>query len=179
VRNGWGERLKSRRRGYDCTLSAFADTNDECFDQIERRMGGDVRPDGRESMLDADLGARLAELERAGLRRVMRGVERGAGAEIRIDGTGAVDFSSNDYLGLAADPRIAQAAARALAEAGTGVGAARLISGNHPLHERLEREIAAFEGAPAALLFASGYAANTSAGMAPVLAAATPSTATR
>jgi 8-amino-7-oxononanoate synthase len=126
-------------------------------------MGGGVKPDGRASALDADLGERLAELERAGLRRVMRGVERGAGAEVRVGGSGAVDFSSNDYLGLAADPRIAQAAARALAEAGTGAGAARLISGNHPLHERLEREIAAFEGAPAALLFASGYAANTGA----------------
>jgi len=124
-------------------------------------MGGDLRPKGRGSALDADLSQRLADLERAGLRRVLRGVERGTGAEVRIDGTGAIDFSSNDYLGLAADPRIARAAARALAETGTGAGAARLISGNHPLHERLEREIAAFEGAPAALLFASGYAANT------------------
>lgn len=123
-----------------------------------------MRPDGLESSsLDADLAERLAELERAGLRRVMRGVERGTGAEVVVDGRTAIDFSSNDYLGLAADPRIAQAAARALAEAGTGAGAARLISGNHPLHERLEREIAAFKGAPAALLFSSGYAANTGA----------------
>ncbi|HST60477.1 MAG TPA: aminotransferase class I/II-fold pyridoxal phosphate-dependent enzyme, partial [Longimicrobium sp.] len=123
-----------------------------------------MRPDGLgASSLDADLDARLGELERAGLRRVMRGVERGAGAEVVVDGRFAIDFSSNDYLGLAADPRIAQAAARALAETGTGAGAARLISGNHPLHERLEREIADFERAPAALLFPSGYAANTGA----------------
>ncbi len=122
-----------------------------------------MRPEGPGSSLDADLDARLAELERAGLRRAMRGVERGAGAEVTADGRAAIDFSSNDYLGLAADPRIAQAAARALAEAGTGAGAARLISGNHPLHARLEREIAAFKQAPAALLFPSGYAANTGA----------------
>ena len=116
-----------------------------------------------ESSLDADLADRLAELERTGLRRTLRGVERGRGAEVRVDGRSAIDFSSNDYLGLAADPRIARAAAQALEEAGTGAGAARLISGNHPFHERLEREIAAFKGADAALLFPSGYAANTGA----------------
>lgn len=115
------------------------------------------------SSLDADLGRRLAELEQAGLRRALRGVERREGVEVIIDGSVAIDFSSNDYLGLAADPRIARAAARALEQAGTGAGAARLISGNHPLHEQLERELAAFEGAAAALLFASGYAANTGA----------------
>lgn len=121
-----------------------------------------MRPDGPAS-LDADLGERLAELERAGLRRVLRATERGAGAEVAVDGMRAIDFSSNDYLGLAGDPRIAEAAGRALADAGTGAGAARLISGNHPLHERLEQALAAFEGAPAALLFPSGYAANTGA----------------
>jgi 8-amino-7-oxononanoate synthase len=123
-----------------------------------------MRPDGSDaSSLDADLAGRLAEVERAGLRRTLRSVERRAGVEVVADGRSAIDFSSNDYLGLAADPRIAEAAARALADAGTGAGAARLISGNHPLHERLEREIAAFKQAPAALLFPSGYAANTGA----------------
>lgn len=122
-----------------------------------------MRPDGPGSPLDADLADRLAELDRAGLRRAMRGVERGAGAEVVSGGRTVTDFSSNDYLGLAADRRIAQAAAHALVKAGTGAGAARLISGNHPLHERLEREIAAFKQAPAALLFSSGYAANTGA----------------
>ncbi len=113
--------------------------------------------------MEADLGARLAELERAGLRRILRSVRRRTGAEVVVDGRTAVDFSSNDYLGLAADPRVVDAAARALADAGTGAGAARLISGNHPLHARLEAEVAAFKQAPAALLFASGYAANTGA----------------
>ncbi|HEX6041390.1 8-amino-7-oxononanoate synthase [Longimicrobium sp.] len=121
-----------------------------------------MRPDGR-TPLDVDLEQRLGELERAGLRRVLRPVERRTGAEVVVNGRSAIDFSSNDYLGLAADPRLAAAAARALEDAGTGAGAARLISGNHPLHERLEREVAAFKQAPAALLFASGYAANTGA----------------
>lgn len=122
-----------------------------------------MRPDGRTSSLDADLEQRLGALADAGLRRVLRSVERRAGAEVVMDGRAAIDFASNDYLGLAADPRIARAAARALEQAGTGAGAARLISGNHPLHERLEAEVAAFKQAPAALLFASGYAANTGA----------------
>ncbi|HEX6749308.1 MAG TPA: 8-amino-7-oxononanoate synthase [Longimicrobium sp.] len=113
--------------------------------------------------LDDELGGELAGLERCGLRRALKTVERRRGAEVVADGRRAVDFSSNDYLGLASDPRIAEAAARALGDAGTGAGAARLISGNHPLHEELERELARFKRAPAALLFASGYAANTGA----------------
>jgi 8-amino-7-oxononanoate synthase len=72
----------------------------------------------------------------------------------------AVDFSSNDYLGLASDPRISDAAAAVLAEHGVGAAASRLIAGNHPAHERLERALAAFFGAERALTFSSGYAAN-------------------
>jgi len=113
--------------------------------------------------LDDVLRGELAEMERAGLRRSLRRVEHRRGAEAVVDGRAAVDFSSNDYLGLASDPRIAEAAARALRDAGTGAAAARLISGNHPLHDELERELARFKRAPAALLFASGYAANTGA----------------
>jgi len=122
-----------------------------------------MTPGDRSRPLDADLEERLAAVERAGLRRALRGVERRAGAEVVMDGASAIDFSSNDYLGLAPDPRIARAASEALARYGTGAGAARLISGNHPLHERLEDELAAFKRAPAVLLFASGYAANTGA----------------
>jgi 8-amino-7-oxononanoate synthase len=113
--------------------------------------------------LDDALAAELRELERAGLRRSLRTVEGRHGAVVSVNGRPAVDFSANDYLGLAADPRIAEAAARALGDAGTGGAAARLISGNHPLHEALEAELARFKGADAALLFSSGYAASTGA----------------
>ena len=99
--------------------------------------------------IDAALGADLAALDRAGLRR-----------RLRLREHGAVDFSSNDYLGLASDPRLAAAVIEALRDNPLGAGAARLISGNHPLHETLERELAAFKGAEAALLFGSGYLAN-------------------
>jgi 8-amino-7-oxononanoate synthase len=78
-----------------------------------------------------------------------------------MDGREALDFASNDYLGLAADSRLADAAADALRVHGTGAGAARLITGNHPLHEELEHELASLKGAGAALLFSSGYSANT------------------
>ncbi len=91
----------------------------------------------------------------------MRAIERGPGAELVLDGKRVIDFSSNDYLGLAGDHRVACAAAGMLETGSTGAGAARLISGTHPVHMALEREIAEFKGAAAALLFASGYAANT------------------
>lgn len=115
--------------------------------------------------LDAVLTAALTGIEQRGLLRVPRRVRRlGEGsARIEIDGREALDFASNDYLGLAADSRLADAASDALRAHGTGAGAARLITGNHPLHEELEAELALLKGAEASLLFSSGYAANTGA----------------
>jgi len=121
----------------------------------------DARPEP--PALDDVLSAGLRSLDERGLRRRMRRVERRGGAEVLLDGRPAADFSSNDYLGLAADPRVARAAAEALADAGTGGGAARLISGNHPHHEALEAALAGLKRTGAALLFPSGYAANTGA----------------
>lgn len=74
-----------------------------------------------------------------------------------------VDFSSNDYLGLSTDPRLAEAAAAALERTATGSGAARLVVGDWEEHERLEAELAAFERKEAALLFSSGWQANVGA----------------
>ncbi len=110
--------------------------------------------------LDAALSAELDDLRRAGLLRALRRVERRDGAAVVVDGRPAVDFSSNDYLGLASDPRLARAAAAVLRSQGTGAAAARLISGNHPLHEALEESLAALKGTEAALLFPTGHAAN-------------------
>jgi len=119
-------------------------------------------PPAPSACLDDALAADLAALEQAGLRRALHSIEARDGAEVTFGGRRMVDFSSNDYLGLASDTRIARAAADAL-EGGTGAAAARLISGNHSLHEALESALAAFKGAEAALLFSSGYAANTGA----------------
>jgi 8-amino-7-oxononanoate synthase len=118
--------------------------------------------------LSAALEQELAVLRRAGLLRTLRRVEQRRGAEILLDGRPAVDFSSNDYLGLATDPRVAEAIAVALRAGGTGAAAARSIAGNHPLHEELETALARLKGAEAALLFPSGFAAN--AGAIPALA---------
>jgi 8-amino-7-oxononanoate synthase len=112
------------------------------------------------SMIDT-LAHDLDTLSRAGLRRSLRTVEHRRGAEIVVDGKPTVDFSSNDYLGLAGDPRLAQAAIDFLKQYHVGAAAARLISGNYAIHTELERELAKFKNTEAALLFSSGYTANT------------------
>ena len=81
-------------------------------------------------------------------------------AHVTIDGAELVNFGSNDYLGLAADPRLAAAAAEAADEEGWGSGASPLISGRSRAHARLEEALARFEGAEAAMVFPSGFAAN-------------------
>lgn len=102
----------------------------------------------------------LAELDRRGLRRNRRTTIPLPGGECLIQGRRVVNFASNDYLGLAGDERLRDAARRALADTGVGAGASALISGRSILHEQLEERIAAFEGTEAALLFPTGYAAN-------------------
>jgi 8-amino-7-oxononanoate synthase len=89
---------------------------------------------------------------RTGVRRGL--VPRGAG------GDGLVDLASNDYLGLCGDKRLAAAAVEAAWEWGTGSTGSRLVTGTTALHARLETRLAAFTGAPAALVFSSGYLAN-------------------
>jgi 8-amino-7-oxononanoate synthase len=115
------------------------------------------------SSLDLKLQEHLDALESQGLRRSLRRVDRRSGPIIHIGATSYVDFASNDYLGLASDSRIAAAATDALRTNSTGSAAARSISGNHAVHEELERSIASYKRTEAALLFTSGYAANLGA----------------
>ncbi len=82
------------------------------------------------------------------------------GATIVLDGQALVNFGANDYLGLAADPRLSAAAARAAQQEGWGAGASPLVTGHGASHAELERQLAEFEGTEAALLFSSGFAAN-------------------
>jgi 8-amino-7-oxononanoate synthase len=102
----------------------------------------------------------LRDRRRRGLYRVRRCLQSGAGARVRMGGREYVNFSSNDYLDLATDPRLARAAARAARRYGTGAGASPLVSGHLPPHRALERELARWEGTEAALVFSSGFAAN-------------------
>ncbi|TXG98033.1 MAG: 8-amino-7-oxononanoate synthase [Nevskiaceae bacterium] len=110
--------------------------------------------------LDQRLGAELARLRQAQLYRVRRVVSGAHGVELQVDGQRCINFCSNDYLGLAADPRVAAAAKRALDDAGTGSGASALISGYNAEHRALEEELADFLQRPRALLFSTGWAAN-------------------
>jgi 8-amino-7-oxononanoate synthase len=104
----------------------------------------------------------LRGLRNDSLLRERRIVHPAGPGRCRIEGTDAVlvDFSSNDYLGLAMSPSLRDAAIDAIRESGVGARASALVSGTHGWHERLRRTIADFEGADDALLFPTGYAAN-------------------
>ena len=110
--------------------------------------------------LEERLAAALARLRAENLYRVRRVVQGAHGVETEVDGRRCLNFCANDYLGLAADPRVADAARRALDAAGTGSGAAALVSGYNAEHRRLEEALAEFTQRPRALLFVSGWAAN-------------------
>ncbi len=120
------------------------------------------------SRFDRSLRADLDELREHGMLRQLRTIEHREGASIRIAGRSLVDFSSNDYLGLATDPRLSAAARDAFAVPHFGATASRSLGGNHALHEQLEAALAKTKGTEAALLFATGFAAN--AGIIPALA---------
>lgn len=101
----------------------------------------------------------LFERERDGLLRGMTSAVFLPGGKIRVGNHLFVNFSSNDYLGLASHSKIAEAAAMALKPV-FGAGASRLMSGSSELHALLEEKVAAFKGKPAALVLNSGYQAN-------------------
>jgi 8-amino-7-oxononanoate synthase len=104
---------------------------------------------------------RLAELESNGLRRRLRLIGGAQGPRVLLDGKPVLLLCSNNYLGLADHPRLREAAAKAALHLGTSAGASRLISGSMAIHAELERRLAEFKGTEAALLFGSGYLANT------------------
>lgn len=103
----------------------------------------------------------LENLRRNSLLRKIMDRASAQGPKIRIGEREYLNFASNDYLGLASHPRVVQAAQEALARFGAGSGASRLLAGGCPLHRELEERIAGLKGSEAALLFGSGYAANT------------------
>ena len=103
----------------------------------------------------------LSALAARGLSRHLEPLSTPQGPLVEINGEERlINFSSNDYLGLANDPQLKAAAIGALQIWGTGSGASRLVTGDTTAHRALEKAIAQFEGTEAALLFNSGYAAN-------------------
>jgi 8-amino-7-oxononanoate synthase len=100
----------------------------------------------------------LAALEQAHRRRRLRPARPLAEGRLDLDGQSVLNLSSNDYLGLACDLAVAELAAT---ETAAGATASRLVTGHHPAAAALEEELAAWKGTEAALLFGSGYLANT------------------
>jgi 8-amino-7-oxononanoate synthase len=110
--------------------------------------------------LHAELAAELAEREADGLRRSRRLLESPQRARVTVDSLEYLAFCSNDYLGLAADPRLSAAANEGIARYGVGGGASHLILGHSTAHHELEEALARFVHQPRALLFSTGYMAN-------------------
>jgi 8-amino-7-oxononanoate synthase len=105
----------------------------------------------------------LAALHRAHRYRSVQTLDGMAGPTVQRQGQTLVNFASNDYLGLASDPRLAEAAIVAIHTYGTGSTGSRLLSGDRPLHRELEQAIAALKGTDDAIVFSSGYLANLGA----------------
>jgi 8-amino-7-oxononanoate synthase len=110
----------------------------------------------------------LQALSARSLDRHLREIGSAQGPIVDLAGKRLINFSSNDYLGLANDLRLREAAIGAINQFGVGAGASRLISGTQPPHLRLESALAKWKGMPAALCFNSGYA--TALGTLPALA---------
>ena len=114
------------------------------------------------------LDVACATLEQTGLRRHLRTVMSAPTGTINLDGRDVVLLGSNNYLGLSTHPQVIAAAIEATRTFGTGASGSRLISGNSELYTTLEANLAKTKNTEAALVFSSGYAANTS--IIPVLA---------
>ncbi|BAQ60592.1 8-amino-7-oxononanoate synthase [Geminocystis sp. NIES-3708] len=106
------------------------------------------------------LSKSLNTIKRANWYRQEKTITGLSGAVIELDGKKLVNFASNDYLGLASDERLINAAIEALQKYGTGSTGSRLLSGHRKLHEDLETAIASWKGTEKALIFSSGYSAN-------------------
>ncbi len=105
----------------------------------------------------------LSAIHRANWYRSPRLIAGRAGAIVQLDGQSVINFASNDYLGLAGDERLIQAAIAATQEYGTSSTGSRLITGHRALHRDLERAIAQFKQTEDAIVFSSGYLANLGA----------------
>jgi 8-amino-7-oxononanoate synthase len=102
----------------------------------------------------------LATIHKADWYRSVQTLQTRSGAVVQLEGREVINFASNDYLGLAADERLIQAAVAATKEFGTGSTGSRLLSGHRELHRQLERAIASLKQTQDALVFSSGYLAN-------------------
>lgn len=105
----------------------------------------------------------LATIHRADWYRSVQAINERPGSTVMLEGREVINFASNDYLGLAGDDRLIQAAIAATKEFGTGATGSRLLSGHRELHRQLESAIASLKQTEDALVFSSGYLANLGA----------------
>ncbi len=119
-------------------------------------------------MILDELQNELTTRERDGLKRRQRTLDAPCGPKALVDGRPLISFCSNDYLGLANDPALIEAACAGAKTWGVGSGASHLVSGHQRPHLALEEKLARFTGFPRALLFSTGYMANL--GIVPALA---------
>jgi 8-amino-7-oxononanoate synthase len=105
-----------------------------------------------------DIATQLDELRTQGLWRELRPLDEVNGVSVRAEGREWINFSSNDYLGLAHSTEMQNALAEGIAKYGGGSGASRLVCGTHRAHAALEEALAEFKGTAAALTFSSGFA---------------------
>ncbi len=115
-------------------------------------------PNWQDSLLES-----LNVLKEKNLHRSLESADSATGPRICIDQKELLNFSSNNYLGLANHAKVKQAAVRSISEWGTGSGASRLISGNLKIHTDLENKLAQFKKEESTLIFSSGYLANLGA----------------
>jgi len=115
------------------------------------------------TQLDDTLAAELEALRQRTLHRRLRSVSGRQAARMTVDGRECLMLAGSNYLDLAADARVVTAAQDAAQQYGAAAAGSRLINGNLELHETLERELAAFAGHEAALVFSTGYMANLGA----------------
>ncbi len=119
---------------------------------------------------ESRLKRKLDTLESLQLRRSPGEIRSGMGVELTRDGRRLLNFSSNDYLGLARHPEVLRAQREAVREYGAGSGGSRLVCGNHPLYRDLEESLAGWKNREASLVFGSGFL--TSLGVVPALTGA-------
>lgn len=111
------------------------------------------------SGFDQELDRRLETIRSQGLYRELRRIDSPQSARIELNGKLLLNFSSNDYLGLANEPALKTAAIEAIERYGAGAGASRLICGSLAPHHELDEALASFKGTEAALSFSTGFAA--------------------
>ncbi|MBN1587388.1 MAG: 8-amino-7-oxononanoate synthase [Candidatus Omnitrophica bacterium] len=110
--------------------------------------------------MDKILNERLLRADSQNRRRVLRELEGPPGPVQYFEGRELLNFCSNNYLGLAGDPRVLEGVRSRLKDLGAGAAASRLVGGSHPIHRELEARLAALKGTEACLVYPSGYQAG-------------------